>query len=201
MTGRPTPGPAGVTDLLLQWSAGDARALSQLMPLVYAELRRIARAQLRREARAHAIEPTALVHEVYLRLVDQDRAGWQNRAQFYAVAAQLMRRVIVDQARARQAGKRGGSAVHVVLQDVDALAAAPEGGGDAAHAADVLAVDQALDRLAALDPDQARVIELRFFAGMTVAETAHVLGRSPRTIKREWRLAKAWLHRELGSAR
>ena len=191
---------ASITDLLLRWSDGDHHALQQLMPLVYDELRRIARRQLRRESPDQALAPTALVHEVYLRFVDQHRAGWHNRAQFFAVAAHLMRRVIVDHARAQHAGKRGGSAVHVVLQDDDpqTLAQVPPA---EAHAADMLAIDGALERLAALDADQARIIELRFFAGMTIEETALVLKRSPRTIKREWRLAKAWLHRELGPAR
>lgn len=194
------PDPDGITDLLLAWSAGDERALSRLMPLVYAELRRIARVQLRRESPGQTIQPTALVHEVYLRFVDQQRAGWQNRAQFFAVAAQLMRRVIVDHARARQAEKRGGSAVHVALQEADENSAR-SADAEAAHAADMLAIDAALDRLTAIDADQARIIELRFFAGMTIEETAHVLKRSPRTIKREWRLAKAWLFRELGPGR
>ena len=199
---RVAPGPDGITDLLLAWSGGDERALSRLMPLVYAELRRIARVQLRRESPGQTIQPTALVHEVYLRFVDQQRAGWQNRAQFFAVAAQLMRRVIVDHARARQAEKRGGSAVHVALQEAhEGGARPPDAGAEAAHAADMLAIDAALDRLTAIDADQARIIELRFFAGMTIEETAHVLKRSPRTIKREWRLAKAWLYRELGPGR
>ncbi|MEX2271838.1 MAG: sigma-70 family RNA polymerase sigma factor [Vicinamibacterales bacterium] len=201
MTARVTAASAGITDLLLQWGGGDHEALSRLMPLVYAELRRIARVQLRHEARGQTIQPTALVHEVYLRFVDQQRAGWQNRAQFFAVAAQLMRRVIVDHARARQAGKRGGSAVHVVLQDADEQSATEDARAEATHAADMLAIDAALDRLTAIDPEQARIIELRFFAGMTIEETAHVLKRSPRTVKREWRLAKAWLFRELGPAR
>lgn len=189
--------PAEVTELLRRWSNGDERALEQLMPLVYDELRRIARRQLRRETPDQALAPTALVHELYLRFVGQHRAGWQNRAQFFAVAAHLMRRVIVDHARAEHARKRGGSAVHVMLQEADPLT--PAGGPDAeAHAADMLAIDAALERLAAIDVEQARIIELRFFAGMTIEETAAVLKRSPRTVKREWRLAKAWLYRELG---
>jgi len=185
-----------ITDLLLRWSEGDGRALSELMPLVYDELHRMARGQLRREMRDQTLAPTALVHEVYLRFVDQNRAGWQNRAQFFAVAAHVMRRVIVDYARARLSDKRGGGAIHVALDDVGEAGAALEG-----QAADMLAIDAALERLAAIDPEQARIVELRFFAGMTVEETAHVLKRSPRTVKREWRLAKAWLFRELGPAR
>jgi RNA polymerase sigma factor (TIGR02999 family) len=161
-----------------------------LIPLVYAECRRIAGQQLRREQQEHTLDPTALVHELYLRLVDQQRATWANRAQFFGVAAQLMRRILVDHARARRAEKRGGSAVFVSL-----TAAADT--GDDPRIADVLAIDDALERLAAVDAEQVRIIELRFFAGLSVEETAHVIGRSPRTIKREWRLAKAWLYREL----
>lgn len=158
--------------------------------MVYAECHRIATRQLGREHREHTLEPTALVHELYLRLVDQQRATWENRAQFFGVAAQLMRRILVDHARARRTQKRGGSAVLVSLQ------AAAEAADDS-RIADVLAIDEALDRLAARDAEQVRIIELRFFAGLTVEETAHVIGRSPRTVKREWRLAKAWLYREL----
>lgn len=179
-----------VSRLLALWSEGKAGALEQLLPLVYAELHRIAGCQIGRERREHTLNPTALVHELYLRLVDQRRATWQNRAQFFALAARLMRRVLVDHARSRRADKRGGSAMHLSLEEV----------GDqpgAAAVADVLAVDEALERLAEQDADQVRIIELRFFAGLTVEETAHVLERSPRTVKREWRLAKAWLHREL----
>ncbi len=188
-----------ITDLLLQWGGGNEDALARLMPLVYGELRRIARTQLRRESPGQTLQPTALVHEVYLRFVDQHRAGWHNRSQFYAVAAHLMRRVIVDHARAQHAQKRGGSAIHVMLEEGGPT---PVDGLDAeAHAADMLAIDAALERLGAIDADQARIVELRFFAGMTIEETALVLKRSPRTVKREWRLAKAWLFRELGPAR
>jgi RNA polymerase sigma factor (TIGR02999 family) len=191
---------SSITDLLLRWSDGDARALDRLMPLVYDELRRIARRQLRRESPDQALAPTALVHELYLRFVDQRRAAWQNRAHFFAVAAHLMRRVIVDHARTEHARKRGGSAVHVMLEEHDTGALGPDDGVEA-RAADMLAIDAALDRLTVIDAEQARIVELRFFAGMTIEETAHVLKRSPRTVKREWRLAKAWLYRELGSAR
>ncbi|HUF23368.1 MAG TPA: sigma-70 family RNA polymerase sigma factor [Vicinamibacterales bacterium] len=204
MTGSAPASPSGITELLLQWGEGDKRALQKLMPLVYEELRRIARDQLRREVPGQTLEPTTLVHEVYLRFVDQQRAAWHNRAQFFAVAAYLMRRVIVDHARARYAEKRGGSAVHVALQDADEQQAhATSGKASSPHSrtVDMLVVDAALERLAAIDPDQARIVELRFFAGMTVEETAHVLKWSPRTVKREWRLAKAWLYRELGSGR
>jgi RNA polymerase sigma factor (TIGR02999 family) len=182
---------AEITGLLVRWSTGDPDALDQLVPLVYDECRQIAARQLRGERTDHTLTPTALVHELYIRLVDQTRATWQNRAQFYGIAAQMMRRILVDFARARRAEKRGGSAVFVSLANVSDEA------GET-RIADVLAIDEALERLAVRDADQVRIIELRFFAGLSVEETAHVLGRSARTVKREWRLAKAWLYRELG---
>jgi RNA polymerase sigma-70 factor, ECF subfamily len=186
----PSPASSDVTGLLIEWSHGDAAALERLLPLIYDECRRIASRQLRREDRDHTLDPTALVHEAYLRLVDQRRSTWENRAQFFGVVGQVMRRILVDYARARHAKKRGGAMVLVSLD----LAAEQS---DDAHVADVLAIDEALERLALHDPDQVRIIELRFFAGLTVEETAHVVGRSPRTVKREWSLAKAWLYREL----
>ncbi|MFL5613578.1 MAG: sigma-70 family RNA polymerase sigma factor [Gemmatimonadaceae bacterium] len=182
--------PQDITVLLLRWSEGDQAALDQLMPVIYAECRRIAARQLRYEKQDHTLDPTALVHELYLRLVNQRRATWENRAQFFGIAAQLMRRILVDNARGRLRTKRGGSALLVSL---DAAADTPSD----SRIADVLAIDEALDRLGNIDQEQVRIIELRFFAGLTVEETAHVLGRSPRTVKREWRLAKAWLYREL----
>ncbi|HVD06331.1 MAG TPA: sigma-70 family RNA polymerase sigma factor [Gemmatimonadaceae bacterium] len=182
--------PEDVTALLARWSRGDSDALDALMPIIYAECRRIAARQLALERRDHSLDPTALVHELYLRLVDQRRASWENRAQFFGVAARLMRRVLVDHARARHAEKRGGDAVFVSL---DAAADTP----DDSHVADVLAIDEALERLAAHDPEQVQIVELRYFAGLTVEETARVVGRSSRTVKREWRLAKAWLYQEL----
>lgn len=182
---------ADVTRLLARWSRGEQEALNELLPIVYGELRRMAGRQLRAKRQEHTLTPTALVHEVYLRLVDQRRADWQNRTQFFAVAARLMRRVLVDHARARLAGKRGGGLVVVPLEQ----AGDPE--AVASPLADVLAVDEALTRLAALDGEQARLVELRFFAGLTVEEIAPLLGRSERTVKREWRLARAWLFREL----
>lgn len=181
---------ADVTGLLLRWSAGDEQALQALLPLIYDECRRIAARQLQHERAEHTLEPTALVHELYLRLADQRRTTWENRAQFFSIAARLMRRILVDHARARRADKRGGSVIFLALDVADEAAA--ENG-----IAEVLAIDEALERLAARDPDQLRVVELRFFAGLTVEETAHVLGRSARTVKREWQLAKAWLFREL----
>ena len=185
-----------VTQLLVRWSEGDAGALERLLPLVYGELRRIASNQLRHERPDHTLAPTALVHELYFRLVDQSRTSWQNRAHFFGLAAQLMRRILVDHARAQQAEKRGGSITRISLDEMLAEDAEPSG-EDAGAAADVLAIDDALERLAALDPDQARIVELRFFGGLTVDETASVLKRSPRTVKREWRLARAWLYRAL----
>ena len=184
------PASEDLTALLHRWSQGDAAALQRLLPLVYDECRRIAERQLRGERRDHTLSPTALVHELYLRLIDQHHASWQNRAQFYGVAGQLMRRILVDHARARHTRKRGGSRTFVSL---DAASDAPS----EPRIADILALDEALDRLGQRDPDQQRIVELRFFAGLTVEETAHVLGRSPRTVKREWQLAKAWLFREL----
>ena len=186
-----------VTGLLLRWSEGDADALQRLLPLVYDELRRIASNQLRRERADHALVPTALVHELYLRLVEQRRTTWQNRAHFFGLAAKLMRRILVDHARAEHAEKRGGQLTRVSLQDV--LDDNPPGTQIAEVVDDVLAIDDALKRLAIVDEDQARIVELRFFAGLSVEETAHVLARSPRTVKREWRLAKAWLYRALRS--
>lgn len=185
----PSSASTELTALLVQWSHGDRAALERLLPMIYEECRRIASRQLRHEHREHTLDPTALVHEAYLRLVDQRSATWENRAQFFGVVAQVMRRILVDYARARYAKKRG-SAVLVSLEAAAAESSDPQ-------VADIVAIDEALGRLAARDPDQVRIIELRFFAGLSVEETAHVLARSPRTVKREWRLAKAWLYQEL----
>lgn len=186
----PSPSTGDVTALLLQWSHGHDAALTRLMPLVYDECRRIAARQMRTERDEHTLSPSALVNELYLRLVDQRRTTWSNRAQFFGIAAQLMRRVLVDHARARLADKRVGSGLVVSLAAADEVA-------EESPLTDVLDIDQALQRLGEIDPDQLRIVELRFFAGLTVEETAHALGRSSRTVKREWRLAKAWLFREL----
>lgn len=183
------PSPVGVTALLLAWGAGDGGALDALMPAVYAELRRQAARALRREAAGHTLQPTALVHEAYLRLVDHARVPWESRAQFFGVAARCMRQILVDHARARAAAKRGGAVLAVTLGEGDAPAPEPT--------EEVLALDEALGRLTALDPDQARVVELRYFGGLTIAETAAALGVSPATVKREWAVASAWLRREL----
>ena len=190
----PTDGdPGAVTALLLRWQDGDAAALEQLLPLVYEELRRMAARQRRGERPVHTLQPTALVHEAYLRLIDVQRVDWQNRAQFFGIAAQLMRRVLVDHARARQALKRGGPAIPVSLDGFEPGAPTPGLGF-----ADLVDLDGALTRLAALDADQARIVELRFFGGLTVEETASLVGSSPATVKRDWSSAKAWLFRELG---
>lgn len=179
-----------VTEWLLRWTAGEPEALDRLLPLVYEECRRVASRQLRAERPDHTLNPTALVHEMYIRLVDQQRANWQNRAQFFGVVARTMRRVLVDHARARQARKRGGGRTLVSIGDA-------HDPPDQSVTTDIQAIDEALSRLARLDPEQERIVELRFFAGLTVEETAHVLGRSARTVKREWALARAWLFREL----
>jgi RNA polymerase sigma factor (TIGR02999 family) len=178
-----------VTDLLRAWGAGEADALDRLVPLVYDELRHQARRYLRREAVGHTLQTTGLVHEAYLRLVDQRAVRWESRAQFFGVAAQLMRRILVDHARAQHAAKRGGSAIQVPLEDDTAAASERD--------VDLLALDEALTRLAALSERQARVVELRYFAGLGIEETAEVLGVSIGPVKRDWAVARAWLRREL----
>lgn len=184
-----------VTGLLVAWSEGDSSALDALLPVVYAELKRQARRALRREATGHTLQPTALVHEAYLRLVEQRPNRWHDRAQFFGVAARCMRQVLVDAARTRCAAKRGGGAHPVALIDVQRLAA-PTAANETVGE-DMLALDAALTRLAELDPDQARVVELRYFAGLTLDDTAAALGVSPATVSREWNVARLWLRREL----
>ena len=183
--------PHDVTALLGEWSRGNRDALNELLPQVYAELRRIADRQFRIERVNHTLQPTALVNEVYLRLVDQRQVDWQNRAHFFGVAAQVMRRILVDHARRHGASKRGDGVRCVSIDEARDVAAANE--------MPVLALDQALDRLEHLDSELARIVELRAFGGLTIEEAAHVLGVSPSTAKRDWRTAKAWLNRELGS--
>jgi len=182
-----------VTALLSEWGRGNANALNELLPLVYAELRRIAARQLRDERVGHTLQPTALVHEVYLRLIDQRHVDWRDRAHFFGVAAQVMRRILVDHARRHRASKRGDGLPSVSI-DQAKEPIAPDG-------IPVLALDHALDRLAGLDEGLARVVELRAFGGLTIEEAACVLKVSPTTAKREWRTAKAWLARELGLER
>ena len=183
------PPSSDVTALLGDWSRGNQSALNQLLPLVYVELRRIAARQLRSERVGHTLQPTALVHEVYMRLVDQRTVDWRNRAHFFGAAAQVMRRILVDHARRHGASKRGDG-VERVSMDAATELATPEG-------IPILALDQALERLGAMDEELAKIVELRAFAGMTIEEAACVLNVSPSTAKREWRTAKAWLTREL----
>jgi RNA polymerase sigma factor (TIGR02999 family) len=181
--------PPDITALLDDWGHGNHRALDQLLPLVYAELRRVAGRQLRRERAGLSLQPTALVHEAYLRLVDQKRVDWQNRAHFFGVSAQIMRRILVDHARRRKANKRGDDVQCVSLdRDVEA---------PLRDEISVLGLEWALERLEGVDGDLARIVELRAFGGLTIEEAAHVLKVSPSTAKREWRTAKAWLAREL----
>ncbi|MGH9935201.1 MAG: sigma-70 family RNA polymerase sigma factor [Blastocatellia bacterium] len=183
------PSEKEVTRLLVAWSDGDQAALEQLAPLVYSELRRLARRHLGRERQGHTLQTTALVHEAYIRLIDQQEVRWQNRAHFFAIAAQMMRRILVDYARARNYAKRGGGAQMVSLDE--AMEVSDE------RAADVIALDDALAALAGLDQRKSRIIELRFFGGLSIEETAEVLGLSPGTVMREWTFAKAWLRREI----
>jgi RNA polymerase sigma factor (TIGR02999 family) len=188
-----TPASPDVTALLLAWGAGDRAALDALVPAVYAALHAQAARALRREAEGHTLSATALVHEAYLRLVDQARVRVENRAHFYGIAARVMRQILVDHARARSAAKRGGhdgDATHpITLGDAEVATTEP--------GVEVLAVHEALERLAALDPEQARLVELRYFAGLTIPETAEALGVSTATANRQWAVTSAWLRREL----
>jgi RNA polymerase sigma factor (TIGR02999 family) len=181
--------PASVTQLLQAWGGGDQHALDKVFPAVYEELRRQARRHLRAERANHTLQATELVNEAYLRLVDQRQARWQNRAQFFGIAAQAMRRILVDHERSRHAAKRGGSAIQLPLEEAHDVAEASD--------VDLMDLDEALTRLAALDPQQGRIVELRYFSGMSIEETAEVLGISPATVKRDWSMARAWLRREL----
>ena len=186
--------PGDLTQLLIAWSQGDARALEQLTPLVYAELRKIAHRYMNRERAGHTLQTTAVVHEAFLRLIGNPQENWQNRAHFYAIAAQMMRRILVDYARANLRAKRGGETTRVALEDIDAPVTEP------ALDPDLIALDAALEKLAEIDPRRGRVVELRFFGGLSVEETAHVLQVAPDTVVRDWRVAKAWLFRYLNHA-
>jgi RNA polymerase sigma-70 factor, ECF subfamily len=179
-----------VTQLLKAWSGGDQQALAELTPRVYLELRRIAAAYMRREGAGNTLPATALVHEVFLRLVEVDGVSWQDRAHFFAVSANMMRRILVDRARAKGMMKRGGGALHVNLEDVPELALG-------SRSREIVAVDEALDTLAQIDPRKAKVVELRFFGGLSVEETAEVLKISPQSVMRDWKMARAWLLSEL----
>src|SRR5438045_8172097 len=187
--------PDSVTQLLVDWSEGNQTALDRLMPLVYAELHRLAKNYLRRERPGHTLQPTALVNEAYLKLIDQKSARWQNRAQFYGVAAQLMRRILVDHARQHQAAKRGGSD----QQRLSITSAGQLGAKQLANepAVDLLALHEALNELAEIDPQQSRIVELKFFGGLSIEETAEVLGVGHATVERDWKMARAWLRRKL----
>jgi RNA polymerase sigma factor (TIGR02999 family) len=191
----PLEGPAThhVTQLLLAWRQGNQSAFEELIPLVYDELRRLAHRQLRGERPNHTLQTAELVHETYLRLVDSSRVNWQNRAHFLAVAAQSMRRILVDAARSRQSLKRGGDQTRVALDAELTIAGAAN--------VDVVALDDALEALSLADQRKSRVVELRFFGGLSVDETAEVLDISPETVMRDWKVAKAWLFKELNPAR
>lgn len=178
-----------ITEQLIAWNNGDQQALSQLIPIVYQELRRMADRFLRHESPGHTLQPTALVHEAWLRLIDQTRVNWQNRAQFFGVAAQMMRRILVDHAKTKHREKRGGDAVKLSLDEVINFSQE--------RAADLIALDEALEALSNFDRRKCRVVELRYFGGLSVEETAEVLSVSPDTVMRDWKLAKAWLYQQL----
>ena len=181
--------PNEITEQLIAWSKGDEAALEQLIPAVYQELRRMADHYLRGEDSGHSLQPTALVHEAYLRLIDQTKVEWQNRAHFFGVAAQMMRRILIDHAKAKHRVKRGGTAIKVMLDENVNFTQE--------RASELLALDDALQMLSRMDERKSRIVELRYFGGLTVEETAQVLGISDKTVMRDWNLAKAWLHREL----
>lgn len=178
-----------ITQLLVEWSNGDQQALDQLTPLVYDELRQMARTYMRRERADHTLQPTALVHEAYLRLIDQHSVSWKNRAHFFGIASQMMRRILVNHALARATAKRGGEAEKLSLDDATGLAGQRE--------VDLISLDAALKELELLDPKQTSIVELRFFGGLSIKETAEVLRLSPATVKREWGTARLWLRREM----
>jgi RNA polymerase sigma factor (TIGR02999 family) len=178
-----------MTELLAAWSDGDRSALDQLAPLVYDELRRMARRQMNRERAGHTLQTTALVNEAYLRLIDQKSVRWQNRAHFFAIAAQMMRRILIDHARAKHFGKRGGGAPRVALDEAAVLSDE--------RAGELVALDEALRALSQIDERKGRIVELRYFGGLSVEEAAEVLKVSSDTVTREWRRARAWLHREM----
>lgn len=183
------PSPHEVTRLLVELTDGNRTVLDELLPLIYDELRRLARNYLRRERSDHTLQATALVHEAYMRMVDQSRVRWQNRAHFFGVAAQMMRRILVDHARRHVAEKRGSGGEKLALDEVSGLSITPD--------KDMVALDDALKLLAAFDPQQERIVEMKYFGGLTIEEIAEVIEVSPVTVKREWATAKAWLYREL----
>ena len=178
-----------ISVILKDWSAGDRGSADVLLSLVYDELRKLAAKYLSRERCGHTLQPTALVHEAYMRLVDISDIKWQDRAHFFAVSANVMRRILVDHARAKHAEKRGGGAQRIALEDAMSLSKDSD--------INVLEIDEALQELSTFDDLQSRIVELRFFGGLTIEETSHVIGKSPATVKREWSMAKAWLHNKL----
>jgi len=181
-----------ITDFLNAWGGRDKEAFDRLVPVIYEELRQQASRYLRRERPGQTLQTTDLIHEAYIRLVDQKNEHWQNRAQFFSIAAQLMRRILVDHARARHRAKRGGGDLRISLNEEMAIAGSRD--------VNLIVLDEALNRLAEAYVQESRIVELRFFAGLGVEETAEALGVSPRTVKRSWRFAKAWLRREIGEA-
>lgn len=181
-----------ITEILRAWGDGKADAAEQLLPLVYKELRQLARSYMRRERADHTMSPTALVHEAYIRLVDQARVDWKNRAHFYGIAAQMMRRILIDYARAHATGKRGGVALRLSLEQVNISLEQ--------DATDLIALDEALNKLANFDQRKSRVVELLYFGGVEYKEAAEVLSVSEKTIQRDWQMAKMWLYRELSAA-
>ena len=187
-----SPSPANVTRLLREWQGGSQEALDRLIPIVYSELRALASRQLASEWRRDRLQTTALVNETYMKLFGQREIDWQGRGHFFSIAAQLMRRILIDHARRELRQKRGSASVHLALEEAAAVA-----GESPVDPVDILALDRALQKLEGLDSDQGRIVELRFFGGLTVEETAAAIGKSPATVKREWALAKGWLHREL----
>jgi RNA polymerase sigma factor (TIGR02999 family) len=189
----PSPPLQEVTQLLVDWGNGNQAALDQLIPLVYTELRQLARRYMSRERSGHTMQTTALIHEAYLRLVDQNQVRWENRAHFLGIAARLMRQILIEHARRHTRAKRGGGAGTIALDEAAIVSQT--------RAAELLALDDALERLAAIDPRKSRVVELRFFGGLSVEEAAIVLNVAPNTVLRDWRLAKAWLHREISHER
>lgn len=185
--------PKDVTQLLIRLTDGNTQALDELLPLIYDELRSLANRYLRRERSDHTLQPTALVHEAYLKLIDQKHVRWQNRAHFFGVAANMMRRILVDHARRHTADKRGGEAEKMPLEEEILVVASDN------KSVELLALDEALENLTKIDPQKARIVEMRYFGGLSVEETAEVLGVSPVTVKRQWRMAKAWLYGQISS--
>ena len=184
-----TNSPNEITQLLISWSRGDGTAMNQLIPLVEVELRRLAKHYMGRENPGHTLQTSALINEAYIRLIDQQSVQWKDRAHFFAVSAQIMRHILIDHARSHRSAKRGGGARKIPLDELEAVSDQ--------RATELLALDDALNTLAVLDPRKSQMIELRFFGGLSIEETAEAMGISPMTITREWRLAKAWLHREM----